>query len=108
MAKRFSAVTVLLLAGSLLLAQEAPRLTAVEPGSGKPGDTATATGENLAKSRVVAVYLSDAKSDYKVRVLEQTPEKIVFRVPSVKAASYNLSLQVRSNIYIQPVLFKVE
>ena len=108
MVKRFSAVTVLLLAVSLLLAQEAPRLTAVEPGSGKPGDTATATGENLDKSKVVAVFLSDAKSDYKVRVLEQTPEKIVFRVPSVKAASYNLSLQVRSNIYIQPVLFKVE
>ena len=108
MVKRFSAVTVLLLAVSLLLAQEAPRLTAIEPPSGKPGDTVTATGENLAESKVVAVFLSDARSDYKVKVLEQTPEKIVFKVPSVKPASYNVSLQVRSNIYIQPVPFKVE
>ena len=108
MAKRFSAVTVLWLAVSLLLAQEASRLTVVEPGSGKPGDTVTATGENLDKSSVVAVFLSDAKSDYKVKVLEQTPEKIVFKVPSVKPASYNVSLQVRNEIYIQPVRFKVE
>ena len=57
MAKRFSAVTVLLLAVSLLLAQESSRLTAVEPSSGKPGDTVTATGENLDKSKVVAVFL---------------------------------------------------
>ena len=57
MAKRFSAVTVLLLAVSLLLAQESPRLTAVEPSSGKPGDTVTTTGENLDKSKVVAVFL---------------------------------------------------
>ncbi len=108
MAKRFPAVTVLLLAVSLLLAQEAPRLTAIEPPSGKPGDTVTATGENLDKSKVVAVFLSDARSDYKVKVLEQTPEKIVFKVPSVKLASYNVSLQVRRDIYIQPVRFKVE
>ncbi len=108
MAKRFPAVTVILLAVSLLLAQESPRLTAIEPPSGKPGDTVTATGENLDKSKVVAVFLSDARSDYKVKVLEQTPEKIVFKVPSVKPASYNVSLQVRNEIYIQPVRFKVE
>ena len=83
-------------------------LTAVEPGSGKPGETATAWGENLADSSVVAVFLSDTKSDYKVMVLEQTPEKIVFKVPSVEPASYNVSLQVRSNIYIHPVRFKIE
>ena len=83
-------------------------LTAVEPRSGKPGDTATATGENLANSSVVAVFLSDAQSDYKVTVLEQTPEKIVFKVPSMKPASYNVSLQVRNNIYIHPVRFKIE
>ena len=83
-------------------------LTAVEPGSGKPGETATAWGENLADSSVVAVFLSDTKSDYKVMVLEQTPEKIVFKVPSVEPASYNVSLQVHSNIYIHPVRFKIE
>ena len=83
-------------------------LTAVEPRSGKPGDTATATGENLANSSIVAVFLSDAKSDYKVMVLERTPEKIVFQVPSVKPASYNVSLKVRRKIYIHPVRFKTE
>ena len=83
-------------------------MTAVEPRSGKPGDTATATGENLAKSSVVAVFPSDARSDYKVTVLEQTAEKIVFKVPSVKPTSYNVSLQVRNEIHIQPVRFEVE
>ena len=83
-------------------------LTAVEPRSGKPGDIATAWGENLANSSIVAVFLSDAKSDYIVTVLERTPEKIVFQVPSVKPASYNVSLKVRRKIYIHPVRFKIE
>ena len=83
-------------------------LTAVEPRSGKPGDIATAWGENLANSSIVAVFLSDAKSDFIVTVLERTPEKIVFQVPSVKPASYNVSLKVRRKIYIHPVRFKIE
>lgn len=108
MHRRSSLAAVLILEAALLLAQGAPRLTGVEPVSGKVGGTVTATGENLGKSSVAAVFLSDANSDYKVTVVEQTAEKIVFRVPSVKPASYNVSLQVRNDIFIQPVRFKVE
>lgn len=108
MHKLLSRAVILGLAASLLLAQGAPRLTGVEPTAGKPGDTATASGENLARPTVIAVFLSDANSDYKVTVVEQTPAKIVFKVPAVKPASYNVSLQVRNEIFIQPVRFKVE
>ena len=99
---------ILLLSISLLLAQGAPRLTGVEPTTGKVGSTATATGENLGKPPVIAVFLSDANSDHKVAVVEQTPEKIVFKVPAVKPQTYNVSLQVRNEIFIQPVRFTVE
>lgn len=99
---------LLLVLVSFVWAQGPPRLAGVEPVKGKAGATVTATGENLGKSQVVAVFLSDANSDYKVAVVEQTAEKIVFRVPAVKADTYNVSLQVRSEIFIQPVRFTVE
>ena len=41
-------------------------------------------------------------------MIEQTSEKIVFRVPAIKAAIYNVALQVKSDIFIQPVRFTVE
>ena len=99
---------ILLLAGSLLPAQGPPRLSGVEPTTGKSGATATAIGENLGKPNVIAVFLSDANTDHKVVVIEQTSEKIVFRVPAIKAATYNVSLQVKNDIFIQPVRFTVE
>ncbi len=103
-----SAGLVLLISVWVLFAQGPPRLASVEPATGKSGATATATGENLGKAGVAAVFLSDANSDHKVSVVEQTAEKIVFRVPSVKPAIYNVSLQVKNDIFIQPVRFTVE
>lgn len=99
---------VLLVVVPLLLAQGAPRVTGVEPAAAKIGDTVTASGENLGKPAVIAVFLSDANSDYKVTVSEHTAEKIVFKVPQLKAGPYNVSLQVRSEIFIQPVRITVE
>ena len=93
---------------SVALNQVGPRITGVEPGAGKVGATATANGENLSKTTVVAVYLSDADSDHKLSVVEQTAEKIVFRVPSLKPGSYNISLQIRNEIFIQPIRFTIE
>lgn len=91
-----------------LLAQGAPRLTGVEPASGKVGATITVTGENLGKGNVSAVFLSDANSDYKATVVDQGSDKITIKVPAVKAGSYNISLQVRNEIFIQPTRFTVE
>lgn len=107
MHKWLASIGLLLVLAANLLAQGAPRLTGVDPTSGKVGATITATGENL-KSSVSAVFLSDANSDYKATVIDHTAEKIVLKVPSVKAGSYNISLQVRNEIFIQPVRFTVE
>ena len=38
------------------------------------------------------MFLSDDKSDYKAIIVEQADEKLVFKVPQVKAGPYNLSV----------------
>jgi hypothetical protein len=72
----------LLLALSCFAADElAPQITTVLPRVVKPGDTVTVTGISLSEERVDEVYLSDHKFDMKVKVLEQGPKVIKFRVP---------------------------
>lgn len=97
----------ILLAG-LVPAQNAPHVTGVDPASGKANDNVTVTGESLDKGTVSAVYLSDDKSDYKATLVEQAADKIVVKVPHVKAGNYNVSIQVGNSIYIQPVRFEVQ
>ncbi len=92
----------------LLFAQGAPRISSADPTSGKVADTVTLTGENLGKTIVTGVFLSDDKNDYKAEVVDQGDSKIVLKVPKVKAGQYNFSVQVSTNIYIEPVHFKVE
>jgi len=89
-------------------AQSGPRLTGVEPAAGKAGMNLTVMGENLGKDAVEAVLLSDDEKDYPAEMVEQTAEKIVMKVPAVKAGGYNVSIQIDNNIYIQPVRFTVE
>ncbi|MGA8013879.1 MAG: hypothetical protein WB949_15730, partial [Candidatus Acidiferrales bacterium] len=75
--KRFARASFVLLAAAALLALPArllvaqgttPRVTAVDPPSGKANDMVTVTGESLEKSHVSAVFLSDDKDDHKVSV----------------------------------------
>lgn len=101
-----------LLAAALLLAplvfgQGMPRVTGIEPSSGKVNDNVTLTGENLGKGSVSAVILSDDKTDHYVTVVEQAEEKIVIKVPQVKPGDYEVSVQAGRNIVIAPVRFKV-
>jgi IPT/TIG domain len=103
----FVLVGAVLLA-SLAFGQATPRVTAVEPSSGKVNDSVTVTGANLGKSTVSAAFLSDDKTDYKATLVEQAEGKIVMKVPQVKAGDYKVSLQVGNNIYIQPVRFTVQ
>lgn len=98
---------VVLLA-SFVWAQAGPRVTGVEPTSGKVGDRLSVIGENLGKDAVEAAMLSDEEKDYPAVVVEQTAEKIVMKVPQVKSGDYNVSLKVGNNIYIQPVRFTVQ
>ena len=103
----FVAAAALLLA-SLARGQASPRVTGVEPATGKVDSNLTVMGENLGKETVVNVYLSDEMSDYKATVVEQTAAKIVLKVPEVKPGGYNVSIHVGNNIFIQPVRFTVE
>jgi hypothetical protein len=106
--KRFILMAAAVFLAPLIFAQNAPQITGVEPASGKVNDTVTISGQNLGKDAVSAVYLSDDKNDYKATVVEQSPAKIVMKVPQVKPANYNVSIQVGDKLFIKPVRFKVE
>jgi hypothetical protein len=92
----------------LLLAEGNPQVTSVDPSMGKVNDSVTIAGQNLDKATVVAVFLSDDKNDYKATILDQSAEKIVMKVPQVKAGNYNISVQSGTNILIKPIRFTVE
>jgi hypothetical protein len=93
---------------TLVQPQAGPKLTAVEPAAGKAGVNCTITGENLGKESIDGVLLSDDEKDYPAEVVEQAADKIVMKIPQVKAGGYNVSVKVGNNIYIQPVRFTVE
>ncbi|HKV06129.1 MAG TPA: IPT/TIG domain-containing protein [Candidatus Acidoferrales bacterium] len=96
------------LAVPLLIAQTTSRVTTVDPASGKVGDSVVVSGESLGKSHVSAVFLSDDKSDFKATLVEQSEDKITWKVPQVKPGDYNVSIQTGDAILIQPVRFTVE
>ena len=102
----FAAVLALPL--RLTFAQNSPSVRAVDPTSGKVNDSISVEGENLGKSVVSAVYLSDEKSDYKAVIVEQGSDKIVLKIPQVKPGDYNVSVQTGASIYIQPVRLTVQ
>src|SRR6266699_6342567 len=83
----------------LIFAQSTPQVTGVEPPSGKVKDSVTVSGENLGKTNVSAVFLSDDKNDYKATVVEQSEQKIVMKVPQVKSGNYNVSIQVGDKLF---------
>jgi IPT/TIG domain len=97
-----------LLCSAMAWAQAGPKLTGVDPTSGKAGDAVTIAGENLGKDAVNSVLVSDEQRDYPAEIVSQAPEKIVFKVPNVKPGGYNISIKIGNNIYIQPVRFTVE
>ena len=101
-------VVLLLLGSAGLAAQSSPRVTGVEPITAKIGANVTINGENLGKGNVTAVYLSDSSDDFKVVIVDQTAAKIVVKIPKVKAGDYNVSIQIKNDILIQPVRLSVE
>ena len=107
-------VTAIVLAALPLIVSRAvaqsasPHVTAVDPAAGKVNDSVTVTGTNLGKAAVAGVFLSDDKSDFKATIVEQADEKLVFKVPQVKAGPYNLSVQVGAQILILPTRFTVQ
>lgn len=73
--------------------QPMPRMTNVEPGNGKVGDLLTVNGENLHKTQVAKVYLTDGTNDIVVDVTDQAATAIKFKIPAkAKAGRFALML----------------
>jgi IPT/TIG domain len=102
------AVAALALFVPLANAQAIPHIQSVSPADGKVNVAVTLTGDHLGKSDVVGVFLSDAKTDHKADIVEQSEEKIVMKVPKVQAGDYNVSVQSGDKILILPVRFTVD
>ena len=92
-----------------------PRMTTVDPMTAKVGGVVTAAGENLDKSNVAELFLTDNKSDFKVQITEQSATAIKFTVPaSVKAGRFGLVIRTPGTQanpvkdYVQPVKVTVE
>jgi IPT/TIG domain-containing protein len=106
--RKFGILAATIFLAGAALAQAPSKVTAVDPASGKVSDSVTVTGQSLGKESVSAVFLSDDSMDFKAAMTEQSAEKIVMKVPKVKAGNYNVSIQVGERILIEPVKFKVE
>src|SRR6266536_2384651 len=93
-------------------AQEAmPRMTSVEPYSGKVGDVVTITGENLDKANVDKVFLIDDKNDLPCEVSEQSATTIKVKIPA--KATGRMAFMIRTGgkepkEIVQPVKVTVE
>ena len=85
---KLSFAVPLLLAFSLaaFAQQTVPRMNTVDPGNGKAGDEITVAGENLEKTLVAKVYLTDGKNDVLVDLTEQTATSIKFKIPAKASA----------------------
>ena len=101
---------LLALAISLYAFQALPRCTSVEPDTAKPGATVSVKGENLNKTSIAEVYITDGKNDTKVTVSEQTDAEIKFPVPQIMPGRYHLATLTanRQRMIDQPVVLTVE
>ena len=86
------------------------KIASVEPDTGKVGDSASAKGENLDKSKIGELFLTDGKNDVKAKITEQSDSEIKFTVPKIEAGRYRLMLLTakKDSMIEQPVVFTVE
>jgi len=107
------ALAVAVLFSLVLSAQtEFPRMTSVDPVTTKPGAEVVAGGENLDKTHVAEVFLTDGEHDTKVEVLDQSASAIRFKVPdSMKPGRFSLMVLTATKpprLIEQPVRLTVE
>ncbi len=106
------AIWLLLAAAFAAQAQQAmPRMTSAEPQSGKVGDVIVVSGENLDKTCVAKVYLTDGTNDSQVDIVEQTASSIKFKIPKTKPGRLALALTMAGKplqIIEMPVKVTVE
>ena len=106
-----SLVIALLLSPALFSFAGFPKVSTVEPDTGKVGDIISAKGENLDKSSIGEVYLTDGSHDLKMQITEQTETEVKFKVPqNIKAGRYHLMMLIadKKSFVEQPVVFTVE
>jgi hypothetical protein len=105
-------VVVLLLASGAAMPgfQGMPRCSAIDPDTAKTGDTVNASCDNVDKSTVADVYLTDGKADTKVVVMEEGGGKVKFQVPRIKPGRYHLAFLTanKASMIEQPVVLTVE
>lgn len=103
-------VGLLCVAVALFAFQATPHCTTVDPDSGKKGDTITAKGENLGKSGIAELYLTDGQKDTKVTISDQSDTEVKFTVPEIKAGRYHLLVLTanKASLIEQPVVLTVE
>jgi hypothetical protein len=82
-----------------LWGQGSPRVTGVNPNAAKIGASVTVQGENLGKANVAAVFVSNSSDDFPAKVVEQG---------EAKPGDYNVSIQVKGDILIQPIRLTVQ
>jgi hypothetical protein len=91
---------------------QVPQVLTIEPKNAKPGTVVSVTGNFLDKTRVDDTFLTDHGFDLKVKVLEQTPTSIKFRVPPfIKPGRHQLLLQTTGDnpaLLEQPVYLSIE
>lgn len=103
-------LVVVMLEGTLSAFQAFSRLASVEPDTGKTGDAVSAKGENLGKSKIGELYLTDGKLDVKATITEQSDSEIKFTIPKIQAGRYRLMLVTakKDSMIEQPVMLTVE
>ena len=89
-----------------------PRLSAVTPDTGGVGDVLVVEGENLERSGVKALYLTDGKKDWQTEIIEQSATSISFKIPD-NAIAGRFSLMILTagkepKLIEQPVKVTVE
>jgi hypothetical protein len=86
------------------------RITEVDPGSAKPGDTVTANGEGVDKAAVDTIFLTDGSNDFQCQVVEQSAKAIKFKVPQdMKKGRWAVMVHtVSGQLLQQPVKLTVE
>ena len=108
---RKSFIVCLLLAAASWAQEAMPRMSSVEPGTGKQGDVVAITGENLDKPNVAKVYLTNGKDDLECSITGQTATEIKIKIP-VKATG-RMALMILTGgkepkLIEQPVKFQIE
>ncbi len=102
-----------LIGAALLLAQGAvPQMKSVEPMTAKSGDVLTVTGENLDKTSVATVFLTDGKNDFKTEITEQEAGSIKVKVTAAtkpgRLALMVLTAGKEPKLIEQPVKVTIE